>query len=301
MRIQTVVRELYRGGSARLDRALGRSAPAVCQFCRSSDVRIESPTVRLGYRIPDPIRPYAEELWRRDNGRCRSCGLHQAFFRFSDRGRAAIYGEGLDFNSKEFKSYPFPPEVTAMHDQAAQHRIGQWRTFFAERGWATSDLRDVLQIRFWFGTTLRFFHEEYGSRVYGVEVLEKLSQHARDNLPFITVLDGDLGGRIIVDTKGQKFDLVICYHSIMHSVDLHADLAQLRSMLKPGGRVIFSDEIAKKTHNPFHMIHFDEKTFRMVVSKYFPNLARIDDCGERGFWVSPYTEKGDAPDYAAWP
>ena len=90
--------------------------------------------------------------------------------------------------------------------------------------------------------------------------------------------------------KSIKFDLVVCFHTLTHSVNLGYDLETLSTLLNPNGMLLVCDDISKKYHNPFHITHFDETTFISTMSKYFTKYYRIDDCGEKVDHITLYNK-----------
>lgn len=72
------------GIESALERWSGKRRPQ-CVVCKSQNVRIDATGIALiTLRVPKRLHRYLPELRRRDNGRCLSCGLVQAFYRLSE-------------------------------------------------------------------------------------------------------------------------------------------------------------------------------------------------------------------------
>jgi SAM-dependent methyltransferase len=277
----------------------GRDRPR-CVVCGSARVVIEETGMGLIFKPPPGLRPWVRELRRRDNGRCLECGLEQAFHRFSEAGRRAVYAEPFESLGTDdgILRYPYDPAwVAARNAQQFGRRLGPWEAFLAARG--VTRLGRVLQVRCDLGAALEHFHRRWGAEVYGVELVEHFRRHVAEHLPFIRQLPGTLAGKIEVDAGGLTFDLIVCFHTLTHSVDPLHDLARLRALLAPGGYVIFCDEISGKAHNMFHQVHFSEDTFRAVVGRYFRSLVRLRTGSDARF-VAERTTEGDNPDWVGF-
>jgi SAM-dependent methyltransferase len=277
---------------------------AQCSLCGSTEVACERGRwLHLPYEIPRSAHHLRDQMHRRDNGVCQACGLEQAFYKFSDEGRKVFYDLGLDVlaSTPEFGVYP-PSE--AWQKQVYERfgyprRLAKWEAWFAASG--TPPPRRMLHLRCQYGEILRHFHERHGTEVWGTDVVHTCLRHVQEHVPFVRQPGGSCAAKFELQfPPGMRFDFIICFHTLTHSQDLRGDLDQLRSWLAPGGVAVFSEEISKKQHNPFHMIHADEAAFVRVLRRYFPQMERLDDCGHHDPHTTPFTLKGDNPDYIVW-
>lgn len=273
-----------------------------CSLCGSNEIELYSRKL-LELRVPTPAeaKPFEDQLRRRDNGRCLSCGLEQSFYKFSEEGRKAIYGLGLDTVSRndDLKQYPPSTEWRAMmFDTNYRKRLERWDKFFEQKG--INRFKNVLHLRCQYGEALKHIKEKYGAQCWGLEMTKSCERYICEYVPEVRYAKGDLAGLIELDADNATFDLIVCTHTLTHSVDVAKDLITLRGLLADGGCVIFCDEISKKFHNAFHMVHMDEQQFVSILGEYFAAVDRIDDCGVRHKFNSKYTLKGDTPDIVAW-
>ena len=270
-----------------------------CSYCGSSKIRLYPRNyLRLAYEVPEEALKYKDQLRRRDNGRCLECGLDQAFYKFSPEGRRLFYKLGLEVLSTQNEYGTYPPSdewVRSVSEINYAKRLPKWDEFLRSRG--VRKLGQVLQLRFDYGRALRHFSKNYGAETWGMEMTHPCELYARENLPEVRVLEGRLEGLIeAAPPRGVRFDLIICFHTLTHSMNLKQDLLTLRSLLSDEGSVIFCDEVTKKFENPLHLIHFDERTFTKILSEVFGRVDRVDDCGDVSEFIAPYTRRGDNPD-----
>jgi SAM-dependent methyltransferase len=294
--------KLRSGATAfQLDRMIPTGVEArTCGFCGSANIqRGEKQWLELPYEIPKSASHLRDQMHRRDNGRCLDCGLEQSFYHFSEAGRKVFYDLGLDVlgTSPEFAVYPPSDEWRKKVFETFNYprRLAKWEGWLQAHN--ITQLRRVLHLRCQYGKVLRRFHNQYGAEAWGAEVVHTCERHVREKMPFIHVPEGSLAAQI--DLKfppGAQFHFIICFHTLTHSQAIGRDLSFLHSLLAPGGVVVFCDEISKKPHNPFHMIHVDETMFTTMLKKFFPFVERIDECGNPEPSIAPYTLKHDNPD-----
>jgi ubiquinone/menaquinone biosynthesis C-methylase UbiE len=79
---------------------------------------------------------------------------------------------------------------------------------------------------------------ELGHTVVGVDASPAMLARARANVPGADFRPGDLLN-LPIDTA--SVDLAVCALALTHFVDLHAPLAELARVLRPGGRLIVTD------------------------------------------------------------
>ena len=288
------------------DFQLGRLAPtgvesARCSLCGSTNVACERRHwLHLPYEIPGSALHLRDQMHRRDNGVCRDCGLEQAFYKFSDEGRKVFYDLGLDVlaSSPEFGLYP-PSDAwqKQVHERFGYlRRLPKWEAWLAANRVPVP--RRMLHLRCQYGEILRHFHEQHGTEVWGTDVVHACLRYVREHLPYVRIPEGSLAAQFELQfPPGTEFDLIICFHTLTHSQNLRGDFELIGSWLAPGGVVVFSEEISKKQHNPFHMVHADETAFVRALRQFFHRVERIDDCGNHDPHTSPFTLKGDNPDY----
>lgn len=274
-----------------------------CTFCKSENTRLyKKEWLFLPYEIPKAAKKYKDQLLRRDNGVCLECGLEQSFYKFSEKACKVFYDLGLDVLSADNEFGTYPPSAKwriFVFENNYRRRIQRWDDYFQSRG--IFKLGPVLHLRHQYGDALNHLASRYGAEPYGMEMTHTCEKYVREHLPIVHILKGDLSARIDIEPNlTNTFDLIICFHTLTHSMDLSRDLETLRSLLANRGRIIFCDEISKKFNNPFHMIHPNEEIFVRILSKYFNQFERIDDCGVPAQHITKYTVKGDVPDFIAW-
>ena len=275
-----------------------------CIYCGSKQIVVRRRRwLQLPYEIPKSAKPIADQMHRRDNGRCKSCGLEQSFYVFSEAGRKQLYDFGLDVLSDDprFGVYPPDPQFRKLiFDCTFSRRVPKWRHFFQTSGMAP--IRRILVLRCFYGEVLEALREWGEPDLWAKEMTHTCERFVKEHLSYVNVPTGNLAGRIELNFGNQnpKFDLIICMHTLTHSINIREDLDCLRTLLKPKGAIVFCDEITKKPHNPFHMIHLDEMKFVDILEENFGHVDRIDDCGTLDPNVTPYTQKGDNPDLVAW-
>jgi SAM-dependent methyltransferase len=288
-----------RGGLASaVERWSGKWHPQ-CAVCKSEDIQIDETGIALiNVRVPKRLHCYLPELRRRDNGRCRTCGLVQAFYRLSEPTRRALYAEPFEAlgANETMRHYPFTPAWVRERNKTHWYRrLPKWDAYLAERG--ITSIPTMLHIRADLGATLPHFHERYGSDVYASEWSVNFRRHIQEHYPYVTLVNGSLGDPDGLDVGGRKFDFIVCFHTLAHSIDPLHELRMLTGMLAEGGHIVFCDEISRKYHNTFHQMHFSEQTFRNTLAMFFQEIARIDDAGDPCEFTTHETAKGDNPDW----
>ena len=261
-------------------------------YCGSKQIVVRRRRwIPVPYEIPKSVKPISDQMHRRDNGRCESCGLEQSFYVFSEAARKQLYDLGLEVLSSapEFGVYPPDPQFRKqVFENHFARRVPKWRHYFQTYG--TEPLRRILVLRCYYGEVLEALHEWGEPDLWAKEMTHTCERFVKEHLPYVNVPTGNLAGRIELDFGNQnpEFDLIICFHTLTHSNNFREDLDCLKELLKPKGAVIFCDEITKKPGNPFHL---DEMKFAGILKENFGRVDRIDDCGTPNKYITPYNSK----------
>ncbi|MEE8522517.1 MAG: class I SAM-dependent methyltransferase [Thermoanaerobaculia bacterium] len=93
---------------------------------------------------------------------------------------------------------------------------------------------DVLDVGCGRGLTGALLQERLGCRVTGVELNPAVARNAAEHLH--RVLVGDVESLDV----GQRFDAVVAIELFEHLVDPEAFLAKMKTLLRPGGRIVMS-------------------------------------------------------------
>jgi SAM-dependent methyltransferase len=243
-----------------------------------------------------------EALLTKQNGYCTMCGLYQDFNRLSPAHLKAMNALGKDVLTTEpaYDSYPPPADFVAAFD--ARHfsqRLTRWKTFF---GMQSPKVEAALFLRVWFGAAPRFVSERFGARVAGLDMSPSCLRYTQEAVPGFAALTGDINGVLEGPfLASAPYDAVFTFHILNHSCDIKAALDQMRGLVRPGGFIVFTNEIERKPANPFHNVHLSEVQFIGLLRQFFSRIDRIDDC-EAQFvpHASPFTVKHDIPDIVAW-
>jgi len=237
---------------------------------------------------------------RRDNGICFNCGFIQSFFRPSRENLVKIcqFGKDVTTSNTVFHHYPLPQDFRDdFNRRIFATRIERWREFFSNhRIRPTSSLF----LRPFFGATALFVAREYGSKVAGVDISSVCTNTTCAEVPEYQALDGIINGIFEGSfLESGPYDAIFIFHVLPHSCDVISMLRQLRSLLREGGVIIFSGEIVRKLHNPFHMFHPSEVQLTWLLREYFPRVERIPRC-QPSQTDNPIFIDGQEPDLIAW-
>jgi SAM-dependent methyltransferase len=249
--------------------------------------------------LPPPLR---NAFLTKQNGYCTTCGLFQDFNRLSPADFRALNALGKDELTSDPTYHVYPPPAEAVRAFDAAHfekRRRRWDEYFTAR---SVTLRRALFIRVWFGAGPKFVAERFGAAVTGVDMSPTCLRYTSEILPSFTPFQGESNGILegsFLDSG--PYDAVFVFHVLTHSSAPRDMLRQIRGLLAPGGFVVLTNEIERKPQNPFHNLHLSEPQLLALLRQEFVRVDRIDDC-EHGFvaHASPYTMKGDVPDFVAW-
>jgi hypothetical protein len=270
-----------------------------CQFCKSTNIKPyffqkENKIAKNEIMLKFPaLKQFRHNIFRRLNGVCRDCGLTQSLNLIQHDIAGLLYGNFGDFDvAHEFRGDRISKATDEYLTEARfGKRIRYYKNFFRSKTCA-----NVGMFRYWNGSLLNMFVSEYNANIFGYETIDSCRASAADVLDIIPITL-DYKAQITNLKCPEKLDVLICFHMFSHSVDIHSDMKELIDLVKPGGYIVFQDEIMIKTHNFAHMVHFTEQSFLNLLDFYFDEIQRVDDMGESPKHTTDYTFKGDNPDY----
>lgn len=142
------------------------------------------------------------------------------------------------------------------------------------------------------GETAVYLAKEHGVRVTGVTVSEFEVARAKQRAQDAGV--GDLAGFALDDFMGLssedgQFDAVLALESLQNAPDLDQVLAELFRVLRPGGRLSFSD-FSLENGSPAERVERFMDTLKLT---RLPTLAEwLDHVRGAGFQIEEYTQCG---------
>lgn len=104
---------------------------------------------------------------------------------------------------------------------------------------AQKKVEAVLDVGCASGAALNFFAERGATRLVGVEVRKEVAMRAQERLPSADIKVGGVE-EVDLDAYVGAFDLIIVSFVLEHVADPWAVLEKLKTLLKPGGRLIGS-------------------------------------------------------------
>ncbi|GIF48805.1 ubiquinone/menaquinone biosynthesis C-methylase UbiE [Asanoa ferruginea] len=172
----------------------------------------------------------------------------------------------IDYDERQYAVYP---AGRALSDDAAQ----LWASVFAQ--WAGA-LRPqaVLDLGSGTGRFTPMLAEIFGGPVCGVEPSQRMRQVAVETAahPNVRYLEG---GAEAIPLPDRSCDLVLMFLVLHHVVDRQAAAAELRRVLRPGGRILlcgmFSDQL------PDLLWHRYFPAAKRVEQQVFPTLAEVTE------------------------
>ncbi|MBL18392.1 MAG: hypothetical protein CMC82_00990 [Flavobacteriaceae bacterium] len=274
-----------------------------CIYCGSKNKILTDETIVPDFDIKILPEDIKQKFINKDNGVCMNCGVHQSFNLLNLKEQKIINKIGKDLMTSDTNYVLDQPDKNFIRDFDQRHfskRVIKWKKYLQPK---KLKINRALVIRFWFGKTFDFLEENFSvNDIYGMEMSEMCKRYCSKLKPNVEILENDINGYIDTkNIKNIKFDAIFVFHIINHSININDTLLKLKQILNKGGFIIFSNEIEKKPHNPFHNIHLSEYQLIMFLKKFFRQIDRIDRCEEQFYGhVNPYTKKNDIPDLVAW-
>ena len=243
-----------------------------------------------------------ERFLSKQNGYCTNCGLFQDFNRLSVEELRRLNALGKDTLTSDAAYATYPPPDSAVRDFNERHfgrRLLRWSEYFDR---AQLRVERALFLRVWFGAGPQFAISRWGAQVSGLDMSPICLRYTRENVPGFQALEGCIDGMLegaFLDS--EPYDAIFIFHILNHSCDVAGSLSKLHTLTRPGGFVVFTNEIERKPQNPFHNFHASEPQLRAILLDVFDRVDRISDCEEHFVpHISPYTARGDIPDLVAY-
>lgn len=271
-----------------------------CMDCGWKTAQLINTPLRFDFDarlIPQELR---QKFTTREDGICLGCGLYQDFARFDlEEMRAfARFNKDETVSESAYRTFPVPDQYVASFEANYAHqRLARWRDHFAGRGFSPEK---CLFLRPMFGHVMQFALEVWRAQLIAVEISNSCRLTSEMRVPQATFLNAQIQGLIdetIIDHG--PFDAIFVFHTLVHCVDIHRELALLGSMLAPGGVMVLSQEIQIKPQNPFHMLFPTEPQLMRLLGKHFDHIERINDCDPNPpEFITNHTMRRDSPDFA---
>ena len=170
------------------------------------------------------------------------------------------------------------------------------RIDFYQKYFLNKPPKNVGMLRYFNGSLLKMFNDEFGSNLYGYEFIKSCKNTAKDRMK-VNDIELEYCSYIKSLKIPQQLDVLIVFHFLTHSINIKNDILKMKSMVSNGGIIIFMDEIQQKPKNPAHMVHFTEETLTKFLISNFGNLVRIDGVGGNAKHICDFTLKSDNPDF----
>lgn len=156
--------------------------------------------------------------------------------------------------------------------------------------------RRVLDVACGLGYGSHLMKEAGATEVVGVDLSEEAIQYAREHYsdPGITYVVGDL--HELSDVVKGPFDVVVSFETIEHLREPARFVSACRAVIHDDSTILFSvpNEAAAPPDNPFHLHHFDRRSFdallgdefttRIILPYFFSMAAALGE--------PPYTRVG---------
>ncbi len=200
-------------------------------------------------------------IWQADYASCPNCELMFARNRQDETETDEYYAAFKVIEKRDYAVYPPPQKFIDAQESFSERFVGR----LAEAGLINASM-SVLNVRTEYGVHLARLRDVYGVQdVYGLDHFESNIEYAQKDLALknIELLDprvADLG------FGDLKFDLILANHQLTHALEPMEILARFKNRLKPGGTVVFYNELD-------HMGIMDlPKTFRRGVISFHKQL-----------------------------
>lgn len=247
-------------------------------------------------------RRQQKEIFNRKNGYCIDCGLEQATNIPNLNSLKALYMRFSRADVSEALSGDLPSHIALdnFSKNVFNKRINllNWLNQREE-----FNPRNIAMLRYQDGSLLEYFRKRFNSTLWGWEPIYSLRNYCDQRLP-IKQLPIEFSGRFSFTGNTAedipKFDLLICFHTLLHSARPRDDLLFLKGLCRTNGLIIFMDEIMIKRRNPFHMTHPTEEQFSRFLASNFSRIMRVADAGNPEKHIVDHSFQGDNPDYWCW-
>jgi 2-polyprenyl-3-methyl-5-hydroxy-6-metoxy-1,4-benzoquinol methylase len=199
---------------------------------------------------------------------CRNCGLVCLNPRWDEAGyaeyyRGAYYGTYLTLDNSTN-----PSDVRGLS-------ISKVTAQFADPS------ASILEIGAGFGGNMRALHSNGYSNLTGIEVDSHCCQSIKDNIPTCRLFNGTLND--YTSATREKYDVIILSHVLEHFVEPNDALLQVRSLLKPDGKLLilvpdtgYPHRLLAQLTTP-HTHYFTKRTLDLILRKCgFENLFTYD-------------------------
>ena len=120
-----------------------------------------------------------------------------------------------------------------------------------------------------------------GARVVGVDVSPEAIDIARRQYGPAGIDFLCIDGRRL-PFSDQSFDLIICFQVIEHIVDLQQFLAEIRRVVRPGGKVIFTTpngplrlHPGTRPWNQFHVREYSAEELKKLLGRHFSRIEML--------------------------
>lgn len=240
----------------------------------------------------------SRKFYLRSIGKCLNCGLIQDFNRFSRKDLIEylrqLSNKDQTISEEVWSEFPVPQKYeNFLFKRHFKKRFKRWKKnlkFYTKP-------KKILFLRPTLGLIMNYF-KKYNSDIYFLDISKISEQTILKKYKNANYLKGNIHGYFFGDFLKYKnfFDLIVVNHLLVHSIDFNHSFKSLKKLIKKRGKIILSDEIQIKYHNPFHLNFWNEKKLIDICKKHFKNVEIIRDCGNINYSVLGATEKKDNPD-----
>ena len=267
-----------------------------CQMCKKSSFKkmyLDFQKHKKLFQIAKNPESKLSNAMKRKNACCRNCGLFQATKPFTEQEGELLYKNFDDFDiGEEFQSQYLSKDI----DESLTSNWFKKRIDFYQKYFLNKPPKNVGMLRYFNGSLLKMFNDEFGSNLYGYEFIKSCKNTAKDRMK-VNDIELEYCSYIKSLKIPQQLDVLIVFHFLTHSINIKNDILKMKSMVSNGGIIIFMDEIQQKPKNPAHMVHFTEETLTKFLISNFGNLVRIDGVGGNAKHICDFTLKSDNPDF----